>query len=174
MKAIQGDMISHFLSGKKVGVEMPDDVFAGFDMVAMCLAVDVFTHEGVPKDTKHKQLVKALYIIINLIEENGTLLIVDVEKCDNDCSRGAAVQSLRSPHEGLKVTGHGSKDIVKTLEQLGMEDVAFIRDRPFLFEAKHGSGPDAPMMRTKELSSVLKAKRGALFEKRLSQKCESF
>lgn len=36
MKAIQGDMISHFLSGKKVGVEMPDDVFAGFDMVAMC------------------------------------------------------------------------------------------------------------------------------------------
>ena len=37
MKAVLGDMTSHFLSGKKMGIEKPDGVFAGFDMVAMCV-----------------------------------------------------------------------------------------------------------------------------------------
>lgn len=38
MKAIQGDMISHLLTGKKIGIEKPDGVSSGFDMVAMCVS----------------------------------------------------------------------------------------------------------------------------------------
>ena len=35
MKAVQGDMTTHFLSGKRVGIEEPQGVSAGFDLVAM-------------------------------------------------------------------------------------------------------------------------------------------
>ena len=40
MKAVHGDMTTHFLSGKKVGIEQPDGISsAGFDAVAMCVSV---------------------------------------------------------------------------------------------------------------------------------------
>lgn len=42
MKAVQGDMTSHFLSGKKVGIEQPDGVSAGFDVIAMCVSCSLF------------------------------------------------------------------------------------------------------------------------------------
>lgn len=38
MKAVQGDMTSHFLTGRKIGVEQPDGVSSGFDMLAMCVS----------------------------------------------------------------------------------------------------------------------------------------
>lgn len=135
------------------------------------LAVAFFTHEDVPKDTRHRQLVKSLNVMINLIDENGTL---DIEERYHACSKNATLHSLSSPHEGLKVTSHGSKDIVKALEELGMQDTAVIGDQHFLSEAKHGSGSDAPTIRRKELYFVLKTKRGALFAARLFQRWESF
>ena len=130
------------------------------------LAVDFFTREDADGDMKHEQLVRSLEVMINLIETNGTLLIIDVDKCDEDCYDE---HSPGSPHEGLKNTGHGSKDIVKALEELGMEDIAVIRDQKFLFEAKQSSGPDSPTFRRKETYFVLKAKRGPLLETRLSR-----
>ena len=42
MKAVHGDMTSHFLSGKKVGIEEPDGVSAGFDVVAMGVSCSLF------------------------------------------------------------------------------------------------------------------------------------
>lgn len=42
MKAVHGDMTSHFLSGKKVGIEQPDGVSAGFDVIAMCVSCSLF------------------------------------------------------------------------------------------------------------------------------------
>ena len=136
-------------------------------LINLQLAVDFFTHEGIPEAIKHKQLVKSLDVMINLIDENGTLLIIDIEKCDKGCSFGAASHSPGSPHDGLKVTGHGSKDIIKALEELGMEDIAIIGDQQLFFEAKLGSGPDPPTMRRKDSYFVLKAKRGAIYERRL-------
>ena len=38
MKAVQGDMTTHLLTGRKTGIERPDGVFAGFDLVAMCVS----------------------------------------------------------------------------------------------------------------------------------------
>ena len=38
MKAVQGDMTTHLLSGEKLGIEHPDGAFAGFDMVAICVS----------------------------------------------------------------------------------------------------------------------------------------
>ena len=38
MKAVQGDMTTHLLSGEKSGIEHPDGAFAGFDMVTMCVS----------------------------------------------------------------------------------------------------------------------------------------
>ena len=194
MKAVRGDMTSHYLTGKRVGIEEPEGVSAGFDVVAMCvsyllllpsaltritrltnpqLAVDFFTHEDVDEDAKHAELVRALDIMINLLQEDGTLLIIDVEKCDDDCSPDADSHSPGSPHEGLKVTGHGSKDIEKALEELGMEDIAVLVDEDFLFEVKGGSGSDSPALRRKETYFVAKAKRGPVFEERVLQRSGS-
>ena len=118
----------------------------------------------------HKQLVRCLDVMINLIDENGALLIVDIDQCDKDCSKDPAAHSPGSPHEGLKFTGHSSKGIVEGLEELGLEEIAVIGNQKFLFEAKYGSGPDAPTMNRKEVYFILKAKRGALFEKRVSER----
>ena len=38
MKAVRGDMTSHYLTGKRVGIEEPEGVSAGFDVVAMCVS----------------------------------------------------------------------------------------------------------------------------------------
>lgn len=136
--------------------------------------MDFFALEGAPKEIKHNEFMKCLDVMINLLDKNGTLLIIDIEKCDLECSNDPALHSPGSSHDGLKLTGHGSNDIVKALEELGMEDIAVVKDQPFLFEAKHGSGPDTPTIRRKETYFALKAKRGALFEKRLFQRFEGF
>lgn len=136
-------------------------------LITSQLGVDFLTHKNIPSDIMHKQLVKSLNIIINLLNANGTLLIIDIEKWDQSHSeRNAALYSPTSPYGGLKLDGHSSKDIVKALEELGMEDIEVVEDQPFLFEAKHGSGEDAPRIRRKEVYFVVRAKRGVLFEKR--------
>ena len=193
MKAVRGDMTSHYLTGKRVGIEEPEGVSAGFDVIAMCvsyhlllpsalirvtrltksqLAIDFFTHEDVDEEAKHAELVRALDVLINVLQADGTLLIIDVEKCDEDCYPDADSHSPGFPHEGLKVTGHGSKDIEKALGELGMEDIALLVRENFLFEVKGGSGPDSPLRR-KETYFVVKAKRGPLFEERVLQRSES-
>ena len=110
--------------------------------------------------------------MINLLHVNGTLLIIDVEKCDEDCYSHVDSPSPGSPHEGLKVTGHGSKDIEKALEELGMEDIAILVEEDFLFEVVGGGTPDSPALRRKEEYFVVKAKRGPLFEERVLQRSE--
>ena len=116
---------------------------------------------------------RALDVMINLLKVDGTLLIIDVEKYDEGYSSHADSHSRGSPHEGLKVTGHGSKDIEKALEELGMEDIAVLVEEDFLFEVKGGSGPDSPALRSKEEYFVVKAKRGPMFEERALQRSES-
>ena len=111
--------------------------------------------------------------MINLVEANGTLLIIDVEKYDEGCNSHADSHSPGSPREGLKVTGHGSRDIEKALEELGMEDIAVLVEQDFLFEIKGGSGPDSPALRRQEEYFVVKAKRGPMFEERALQRSES-
>ena len=37
MKAVRGDMTSHYLTGKRLGIEEPEGVSAGFDVAAMCV-----------------------------------------------------------------------------------------------------------------------------------------
>ena len=111
--------------------------------------------------------------MINLLQADGILLIIDVEKCDEDCYPDADSHTPGSPHEGLKVTGHGSKDIEKALEELGMEDIAVLVDEDFLFEVKGGNGPDSPTLKTKETYFAVKAKRGLVFEERVLQRSES-
>ena len=194
MKAVRGNMTSHYLTGNRTGIEVPEGVSAGFDVVAVCvscdllpptaltllarltifqLAVDFLTHEDVGEDAKHEELVRALDVIINVLLENGTLLIIDIEKCDEDCHLDTDAHSPGSPHEGFKVTGHGSKAIEKALDELGMEDIAVLVDEDFQFEIKSGSGPDSPALRSKKTYFVVKAKRGPLFEERALQKSES-
>ena len=138
------------------------------------LAVDFFTHEYVDDDAKHEELVRSLAVMVDLINQDGTLLIIDVEKCDEDCDADGDSHAPGAPHEGLKVTGHGSNAIAKALGDLGMEGIAVIRDQHFLFEAKQRSGSDAPALRRKETYFVLKAKRGPLFEKRLRRTHEVY
>ncbi|KAL9123686.1 MAG: hypothetical protein Q9175_008312 [Cornicularia normoerica] len=112
--------------------------------------------------------------MINLIDENGTLLIIGIEKWDYDCSKDAAEHCPGFPHEGLEVTGRGSKDIVKTLQDLGMENIAVIGDRCSRLEAKHGSGPDPPTMKRKEMYFVLKARGGRCLRRSCCRNSRAF
>lgn len=136
------------------------------------LAVDFFTHTDADENEKHKELMRALDTMISLIKENGTLLIIDVEKCEDyeDILEDEDLHSPGSPHEGLKTFGHGSNDITRALEELGMQNIACMDKQHFLFEVKRGSGPESPTIRRKETYFALKAKRGPRFEKRLLQR----
>ena len=111
--------------------------------------------------------------MINLLQADGTLFIIDVEKRDEDRYLNADPHSPGSSHEGLKLMGHGSKDIEKALEELGMEDIGILVEVDFLFEVKAGIGPDSPTLRKKEEYFVVKAKRGPVFEERVLQRSES-
>ena len=116
---------------------------------------------------------RALDVVINLLQTGGTLLIIDVEKCDEDCYTDADSHTPGSPHEGFKVTGHGSKDVEKALEELGMEDIAILVEEEFLFEGEGGSRPDSPIVKRKETFFAVKAKRGPVFEERVLERSES-
>ena len=116
---------------------------------------------------------RSLDVMIDLIQENGTLLIIDVEKCDEESYQDGDLLSSESPPEGLKTFGHGSRDIAKALEELGMEEIAIMGNQHFLFEAKRGSGADSPTIRRKETYFALKAKRGPVFKKRQLQRSKS-
>lgn len=61
------------------------------------LAVDFFAQQRYPEDIKHKQLVKSLEVMINLVGENGALLVIDIEKCDRLLQRCGYVLSRLSP-----------------------------------------------------------------------------
>ena len=139
-------------------------------LIDLQLAVDFFTHEDVDEDSKKEELVRSLDVMINLLQANGILLIIDVEKCDEECYQDAVYDSPSFAHEGLKSTGHGSRDLVKALEELGMEDVAVLGNQEFLVDVKPGSGSDFPESKEKEIYFALKAKRGAMFEERLAQR----
>lgn len=140
-------------------------------LIDLQLAVDFFTQTD-DENEKHKELMRALDVMISLIHQNGTLLIIDVEKCEDygNILDDEDLHSSGCPHEGLKTFGQGSKDIIRALEELGMQDIAFMGDQHFLFGVERGSKPDAPTIRRKETYFALKAKRGPRFEKKLMQR----
>lgn len=128
------------------------------------LAIDFFCHDDADEDTKRGEFQKSLSTIINLINPNGTLLIMDIEKCRQDCYQDADSHSPGSSHEGFKITGNGSTEVAKALKELGMEDIAVTEEHAFVFEAEEG---DIVLRRT-ETYFVLKAKRGPLFKATVS------
>ena len=130
----------------------------------MQLAVDSFCHDDADEDTKRGEFLKSLSIIINLINPNGTLLILDIEKCRQDCYQDADSHSPGSSHEGLKITGSGSTEVAKALKELGMKDTAVTGEQAFVFEVEEG---DIVLRRT-ETYFVVKAKRGPLFKATVS------
>ena len=75
--------------------------------------------------------------------------IVDMEKHNGDCATDTAGHASGFVHEALSVTGHRGADVTKTLEGLGMENMAVIGDQIFLFESKYGRGLDPSVMRWK-------------------------
>ena len=138
------------------------------------LAVDFFSNYYADEDTKHEQLVSSLDTITNLINPNGTLLIIDVEKREEEYGQDADAHSCGFANERLKYTGSGSAEIVKALEELGMEDIDVVGDQHFHFQVKQGDKADSPMLSWMETYFLLKAKRGSVYEQRLFQRCEGF
>ena len=72
------------------------------------------------------ELITALEILAGRLKTDGLLVIVDIEKSDN----------FAAPEDGRKVSGHGSKEVVAALCEIGFEDVAVITDQEFKVEMK--------------------------------------
>ena len=136
------------------------------------LTVDFLTRSDADTGTAHAQLVGSLETITNLINFNGTLLIIDVEKCDFDEENHENSNTQPSPrfiftNERKKYTGSGSREIVKALEELGMEDIDVVGDQHFQFDVKQGK---KAMLGWMERYFLLKAKRGMVYEERFCQR----
>ncbi|CAF9941698.1 hypothetical protein IMSHALPRED_002855 [Imshaugia aleurites] len=122
MRAVLGDLVY----GKVPLAEFPDSVLP-FDLVAMCLAVDFFAPNDASDDDA-PGLIRALGSLTSRLKDNGTLLILDIEKDHiSDSAEEAKSQDYQEKSEqnrnGKKVVGYGSNEIRTALDVLGMTDV---------------------------------------------------
>lgn len=72
------------------------------------------------------ELINALDILVDRMNNDGVLVIVEIEKfyADADYASEALL-------DGRKETGHGSREVMAALNEVGMEDTAVIEDQDF-------------------------------------------
>ncbi|KAK3170320.1 hypothetical protein OEA41_009707 [Lepraria neglecta] len=196
MRAVHGDFITQALTDEDDEPGAPEEAFndEGFDLVAMCvshraplrkmpgqelmvlsfgsqLGIDFFTY-GDPNPHKHAQLVYTLDVLLLGLIENGTLLIIDIEKVDDgwEPPAGTIKHSQEALRDSMKHTGHGSKEVVAALKELEMDDIEIIRDQRFGFELVGDEVLGAQGLRREETYFMVKARKGKKFEARQKRK----
>ncbi|KAL8942158.1 MAG: hypothetical protein Q9211_001527 [Gyalolechia sp. 1 TL-2023] len=133
MRAYTGDLIPHYQTGEVPGLQNPS-VFEGlgdFDLVVISLGMDCFEILPLSPVQRRHQLVENLKAIFRLLHENGTLLIVDVQKL----SGRLEPTKMGSLIHGYKTTGYHSSDIVDALQSIGVKDVDILDGIRFQWEA---------------------------------------
>ena len=121
-----------------------------FDLIAMCvstptltsyarfcrmliitqLAIDFFATQDDPATLR-----TALEALVNRLTEDGSLLIIDIEKHyvpDTGESSGDALNP--NLHSGKKKQGYGSQEVIAALQNLGLKEIAMKKDLHFEFE----------------------------------------
>ena len=165
MRAVLGDLVY----GKVPLAEFPDSVLP-FDLVAMCVSVQLFISPFechltfvklavdffAPNDASDDDapgLIRALGSLTSRLKDNGTLLILDIEKDHiSESAEEAESEDYLAKSEqnrnGKKVVGYGSNEIRTALDVLGMTDVDIKGD--LWFEEPSGSGQVYFLLRAKK------------------------
>ena len=147
MKVVRGDMTTHLLLGKKISIEGPNRAFEGFDVVAMTVHPSLLpnliyqlntTHDSLARgrllrrrndssNEPNEEIIRVLAAMINLLDGNGHLLIIDIEKCHDDhYFKDLKLYASGTPRDRLEFSGHRSKARAKALEEIRMEDITVI------------------------------------------------
>ncbi|KAL8767662.1 MAG: hypothetical protein Q9209_005921 [Squamulea sp. 1 TL-2023] len=131
MRAYTGNLLPGYPTGPAPGLAdnsaLEDhNKFENFDL----LVIDCFEVLGLNRGKRIRQLVGSLRAFTNLLADDGTILIMDIQKVTTQT--GPAVFGLVDGH---KTTGYDSDVIVKALQLLNMVDIDVIDNLRFQWEA---------------------------------------
>lgn len=129
MKAHVGDLMPPQYTGVTPGfvAERPvRDYLSSFDMVLVSLGVDSFETLDLPAKDRHHQLCQSIHALVQFLGENGTLLILDIQRHKDQ----------NGPHgyglvDGHKTAGYHSRDIVNALESIWMDEIDVLDGKRF-------------------------------------------
>ncbi|KAL8940593.1 MAG: hypothetical protein Q9216_002738 [Gyalolechia sp. 2 TL-2023] len=121
MQAYAGDLLPHLPTS---GIPDPKDQsvvesLGSFDLAVISLGIDCFETLHLNPIHRRHELIENLKAIVQLLHENGTLLIFDVQRVSGRLDP-AKIGSLV---DGYKTTGYYSSDIVDALQSIGVYDI---------------------------------------------------
>ena len=90
--------------------------------------MDCFEILGKSAHDRHQQLINNLNAIIELLSDDGTLLIIDIQKAPS--YTGPRVLQLPG---GYKGQGYHSHEIIDALEEIGMDEINVINGIKFQY-----------------------------------------
>ncbi|KAL8833231.1 MAG: hypothetical protein Q9170_004395 [Blastenia crenularia] len=139
MQAHLGDFLPHFLTGKVPGIggDMALETIGKFDLAVISvntvhyikLGMDCFEILNLSPAKRHQQLVANLKAIVDLLTDDGTLLIIDIQK-----TLDPPVSTQEVMVDGYKISGYHSNDIVHALRYMDMNDIEVKDDNHFQWE----------------------------------------
>lgn len=77
------------------------------------------------------ELINALDVLADRLKNDGLLVIMDIEKFYSSADSGS--EALL---DGRKEEGSGSKEVIAALNEIGMEDIAVIKDQDLKIEVE--------------------------------------
>ncbi len=114
-------------------------------------------------------LVRTLEILLLSLDENGILLVIDVEKvhytlCPPPGTPAYGQEFLRG---GKKVRGYGSREIAAACLELELDDIQVMEGVEFTWEGDDGKGGRRAR---DEMWFMLRARKGGRFLRRMGRK----
>ncbi|KAL8723383.1 MAG: hypothetical protein Q9225_000299 [Loekoesia sp. 1 TL-2023] len=158
MQAYVGDLLPHPETGKCPGVaadESARKTIQNFDLAVISLGVDGFEILNQAPDERREQLRESLRAIVDRLGDQGTLLIMDIQKATDQ--KGPAMYPLI---DGRKTTGYHSSDIVEALRSMKVHDIEVLDDKRFRWEATAEEKKIWLPSEADEVFFMLKAKKG--------------
>ncbi|KAL9003550.1 MAG: hypothetical protein Q9188_003591 [Gyalolechia gomerana] len=135
MQAYVGDLLPHYQTGEIPGL-VDRSVSQGlgyFDLAVISLGMDCFESLYLNPVERRHQLLENLRAIIRVLHENGTLLIVDVQKL----SGRSDPRRTGSLIDGYKTTGYHSSDIVDALQSIGVDQFDILDNIRFQWQGNN-------------------------------------
>ena len=114
-------------------------------------------------------LVRALEILLLILDNNGILLVLDIEKvhytsCPTPDTQAHGQEFLRG---GKKVRGYGSREIAAACLELELDDIQVMEGLKFTWKGDDGDGG---MIARDEMWFILRARKGEGFLTRMGRR----
>ncbi|KAL8903389.1 MAG: hypothetical protein Q9207_003963 [Kuettlingeria erythrocarpa] len=158
MKATVGNLMPQQWTGVTPGfvTDRPvGDYLGTFDMVLVSLGVDSFDGLGLSAKDRHHQLCQSLHSLTQFLGDDGTLLILDIQRHTDQT--GPNKYGLIDGH---KPGGYHSNDIVKALDSIGMDEIDVLDGNRFTWEATEAEKKLWLPAEADEVFFMVKAKKG--------------